>query len=206
MPSITDRHQDGVRAATLDDVPALTEVIATAFLSDPVWGAYSFPDDRLRPAQATAWWEPQLRQAVRFPWTLTTPGCEAVAVWIPPGQAEMTAEGERQLIVLTEQLLGADQAAVVLDVFERLEAEHPHGQPHYYLSLLGTHRDHRGRGLGMGVLAAALAMIDAERMPAYLESTNPDNDARYARHGFQPAGAVVLPNGHRITTMWREPR
>ena len=39
---------------------------------------------------------------------------------------------------------------------------------------------------------------------AYLESTNPANDARYRGQGFEPCGAITLPNGHVITTMWRE--
>ncbi|MGZ4171349.1 MAG: GNAT family N-acetyltransferase [Solirubrobacteraceae bacterium] len=71
---------------------------------------------------------------------------------------------------------------------------------------MGTHDDHRGRGIGMALLADSLARIDREGMPAYLESTNPSNDPRYARHGFEPAGRITMPNGHMITTMWREPR
>ncbi len=29
----------------------------------------------------------------------------------------------------------------------RFDAAHPRAEPHYYLSLLGTHPDHRGKGL-----------------------------------------------------------
>ena len=60
----------------------------------------------------------------------------------------------------------------------------PEGRPHYYLSLLGTRPDYRGRGLGFGLLAKNLAIMDAEGVPAYLESTNPDNNPRYERFGF----------------------
>jgi GNAT superfamily N-acetyltransferase len=196
----------GLRVATADDLPAVTATIATAFLADPVWGPYSFPDEKLRLAQATAWWETQLRDSMRNPWTLVSEGCEAVAVWTPPGQPELSEEGERQLVELTERLLGAEQAGVVLDVFEALEHAHPHDPPHFYLGLLGTHRDHRGKGLGMRLLAQSLELIDERRMPAYLESTNPDNNRRYAGVGFEAAGQVVLANGHVVTTMWRGPR
>jgi hypothetical protein len=58
----------------------------------------------------------------------------------------------------------------------------------------------------MALLAACLERIDAEHAPAYLESTNPANNPRYMRHGFEPFSEVVLPNGHVITTMWREAR
>jgi GNAT superfamily N-acetyltransferase len=196
---------DSLRLATRDDLPALTAVMTTAFATDPVWGPYSFPDDATRIELSTRFWEAQLRAELRLGWTHVTPGCEAAAVWVPPGESELTSEQEREVVELIHQLVGERQAAVILDAFERLEAEHPH-DPHFYLSLLGTHADHRGRGLGMGLLAASLELVDREGMPAYLESTNNDNDRRYARLGFEPAGMIELPNGHRITTMWREPR
>jgi len=42
----------GYRTATLDDLPALTEVMTTAFIADPAWGPYSFPDDARREQQS----------------------------------------------------------------------------------------------------------------------------------------------------------
>jgi hypothetical protein len=59
----------------------------------------------------------------------------------------------------------------------------------------------------MALLADNLARIDSEGMPAYLESSNPENDPRYERLGFERAGEFERPDG-RLTcsTMWREPR
>jgi hypothetical protein len=58
----------------------------------------------------------------------------------------------------------------------------------------------------MDLLAANLAQIDAEAAPAYLESSNPTNNARYERLGFKPHGEFSTPEGrHTVTTMWREP-
>ena len=58
----------------------------------------------------------------------------------------------------------------------------------------------------MGLLAANLTRIDAESMPAYLESSNPANDARYERLGFEPRTKFSTPDGrHTVTTMWRAP-
>ena len=186
------------RTATYDDLPAVTAVIATAFAADPVWGRYSFPDDATRLDLSAAFWAPQLRATMRFGLTHVTPGCEAAAV--------LTPEQEHALVENLVGLVGNAQAAVILDAFERLDQAHPHDPEHYYLSLLGTHAEHRGKGLGMGLLAATLELVDREGMPAYLESTNNDNDRRYARLGFEPFGVIELPNGHRITTMWREAR
>ena len=78
---------------------------------------------------------------------------------------------------------------------------------HYYLSLLGTHPDHRGQGIGMALLAQNLAVIDAEHAAAYLESSNPVNNERYASVGFEPIGQFAHPgDGPAVTTMWRPAR
>jgi ribosomal protein S18 acetylase RimI-like enzyme len=191
------------RLASEPDVAAVTAAMVTAFATDPVWGEYSFPEVVRNSEASWPFWEFCVRAEMRLHATFVTPGREAAAVWIPPGEAEMTAEQEDGLAELLAELLGSEQARVVMDAFERLDAAHPHDEPHHYLSLLATHRDHRGRGLGMGLLGACLESIDAERMPAYLESTNPMNDARYIRYGFEPTGRVTLPNGTPITTMWR---
>ena len=58
----------------------------------------------------------------------------------------------------------------------------------------------------MGLLAQSLTLIDALGMPAYLESSNPANDARYASVGFEPYTTITVPSGHRFTTMWRPAR
>lgn len=185
---------------------AVTATMATAFQGDPVWGPYSFPDSSRRLELSARFWEVCIRAAMRFPATYVTHSCEAAAVWIPPGEAEMTPAQEAELADLLVELLGREQAAIVMDAFGLLDAAHPHDQPHHYLSLLATHSDHRGRGLGMALLGDCLETIDAGHMPAYLESTNPANDARYMRHGFEPYGRVELPNGTPITTMWRAAR
>ena len=59
----------------------------------------------------------------------------------------------------------------------------------------------------MGLLAENLARIDELGMPAYLESSNPANHARYERLGFERIGEFSTPDDSRVVaTMWREPR
>ena len=59
----------------------------------------------------------------------------------------------------------------------------------------------------MGLLAENLARIDELGMPAYLESSNPENRARYERLGFEQVGEFSTPDASRVVaTMWREPR
>ena len=192
------------QVATHADTGAIVETLTTAFFHDPLWGP-AFPDTQQRAGQAAALWRLYVNSALRYPWTLVTPDVEAAAVWIPPGGTELTGEEEAGLEELLVQAAGPDVAQAVLAISDQLEAAHP-AEPCFYLSLLGTHDRHRGRGLGMGLLAESLARIDALGAPAYLESSNPANNARYERAGFTARDQIVIATGHVVTTMWRPAR
>jgi GNAT superfamily N-acetyltransferase len=175
-----------------------------AFGADPLW-SWAFPDDAKRPAQYETFFSLFVESAIPNGWVWTTEQAAAVAVWTPPGKSELSEEAKAKVEPFVTAELGA-HAEQVLQVFESFESACPDDQDFYYLSLLGTHPDHRGHGLGMSLLAANLAQIDAEGMPAYLESSNPANNARYERLGFKPHTNFSTPEGrHTVTTMWREP-
>jgi GNAT superfamily N-acetyltransferase len=152
--------------------------------------------------QAGALWRLFVSSALRFPWTLVTDKVEAAAVWIPPGEMELTDEAADGYEDFMVDLLGRPVAQVILTISEQFEAARP-TEAHYYLSLLATHTDHRGAGLGIGLLRENLARIDALALPAYLESSNPANLGRYASVGFHPRQEITTPSGHIVTTMWR---
>jgi GNAT superfamily N-acetyltransferase len=192
------------RTATGAELPAAVDALARAFNADPVW-SWAFPDPQRRLEQHRVVWGLVADAALEYGSAWLTGECAAVALWIPPGKPELRPADEARLEDLLAELLG-DGAARVLETFERFEAAHPAGEPHYYLSLLGTDPDHRGQGLGMGLLSATLAQIDAEGMPAFLESSNPINTPRYERLGFAVCGEFELPeDGPSVTQMWREP-
>jgi GNAT superfamily N-acetyltransferase len=191
-----------VRSATHTDLVSLAETISLAFHQDPTW-SWAFPDPVRRQDQYGVFWRFMIGGALRYPWVLMTDRCEAASVWIPPGGTEIAEQDEARLEPLLEKLVGS-RAGDVLELLDRFDGAHPREEPHYYLSLLGTHPAHAGRGLGMALLAENLARIDRERMPAYLESSNPGNNHRYERLGFQAIGEFYPPGGNTpVTTMWR---
>jgi hypothetical protein len=53
------------------------------------------------------------------------------------------------------------------------------------------------------MLQHALRRCDDERLPAYLESTNPRNMPLYKRHGFEVIGAIRIGNYPPIFPMLR---
>jgi GNAT superfamily N-acetyltransferase len=193
-----------VRRATEADAEQVTELLALAFYEDPTW-SWAFPDHERRLDQHRLWWGLYVRSAMPRGWAWMTEDGGAAAVWVPPGVPELSAEDGARAEPLLRELVGA-HADAVLTLIDSFESAHPAEPPHFYLSLLGTHPDHRGQGKGMGLLAENLARIDALGMPAYLESSNRANDHRYARLGFVEVGEFAAPGGEpTVGCMWRDP-
>jgi len=190
------------RRAGAADADAITDLLALAFAHDPLWG-WAMRRPGADVSHHARLWRIYVDGALRYPWTWLTAGGEAAALWTPPGGTEMSEAQEQTLAEVAEDVLGP-WAGVYLEVVHRFSVAHPTDQPHYYLGMLGTHPAHRGRGLGMALLAQTLAMVDEAGLPAYLESTNPANNSRYASVGFEPIGEFSAPNdGPTVTTMWR---
>ena len=187
------------RLATDSDLDGVTATLTAAFAVDPLW-SWAFPD----PRDLAVWWRYFIASALRYPWVWISGDYAAAAVWIPPNGIELTAEEEEGVKTLIRDLIGL-RCDDVMELLDRFEASHPREAPHYYLSLLGTHPDRRGEGLGMALLADNLRRTDAEGIPTFLESSNPANNARYERLGFRQVGEFTTPDGARtVATMWRE--
>jgi GNAT superfamily N-acetyltransferase len=201
---VTDRAPS--RVVGPDDVDVVARTIALAFTEDPVWGP-AMAADRTTIEQRLRLWRIFVAGAVRYPWSRIVDDGAAVSVWLPPGGSELDADQEVELASVLTEVLGGTGSATFASLVERFEANHPHDVPHAYLSLLATHPDQRGRGLGMGLLADDLLRLDELHLPAWLESTNPANDARYRSVGFEPVGSFRTVDEQRvITTMWRPAR
>jgi ribosomal protein S18 acetylase RimI-like enzyme len=194
------------RAATADDVEAVTNTIRLAFLGDPVWGpALALPDGSTD--HLDAFWRPYVLGSLRFGGVYVTGRADAISTWTPPEESELNDEQEQLVVDLVKEVFPSDRADALFEMFDRFDEAHPHDRPHAYLGILATHPDHRGHGIGQQLLAANLADLDARGIPAYLESTNPANLHRYQRAGFEIYGEFRSPlDDALITTMWRDPR
>ncbi|MEQ1736667.1 MAG: N-acetyltransferase [Rhodoglobus sp.] len=192
------------RLATAADTDEVVQTLAEAFYNDPVWG-WAFDDDDRRLAQHSAWFTLAVTSGVGNQSVWTTPGHEAVSVWVPPGCDEFSPADEAAFVPTLEAVVGA-RMTLLTDVFHCFELARPQ-EEHHYLSLLAASPRHRGEGHGMRLLAENLAQIDAVGGPAYLESTNPANLKRYESVGFEVSGSFDLPEGGpTVTTMWRAAR
>ncbi|MHA7819438.1 MAG: GNAT family N-acetyltransferase [Erythrobacter sp.] len=126
---------------------------------------------------------------------------EAVALWLPPG---IEPDGER-MMKLSLANIPPERLEELAGFMGQMEQFHPEEQ-HWYLPIIGCDPMYLGRGLGAALMKAALERVDAEGMPAYLESSNPRNVSLYERHGFEVIGEIQHGTSPVMLPMYRAAR
>ena len=201
---MTIATQPSVTRAAMEDAPALARTLARAFANDPV-SAWFFPREADRPQRLLRAYERVFLRRIALPRdaTFTVAGHAGVAMWLPPGQAQLGALEQLRMLPAMAGAMGRDLPRALRGM-SAMDAGHPH-EPHWYLWLLGVDPQRQGEGLGGRLLAEVLERCDRDRLPAYLEATTPRNRELYLRHGFEDRGELRLPDdGPRLWPMWRE--
>lgn len=184
---------------TRDEAPAVATLV-TAFAADP----------------AVRWMYPGAQQYLRhfpdFVWAFggrafehetaeCLEGFRGAALWLSPDvQPDEAALGN-----VLEQSVSKERLPEVIALLEGMGEFHPQ-EPHWYLPLIGVDPGVQQKGFGSALLTHALARCDREKVPAYLESSNPRNISLYERFGFKAVGRVQTETSPVVTPMLREPR
>ena len=112
-------------------------------------------------------------------------------------------------LALVASVIGKGSKGAVkraLGASDLMQKEQPKA-PHLYLFAIGTRKAARGKGLGKALMAPVLAAADRDRLPCYLENSNPANTGFYRSHGFERMKLFEAgPGGPPLEAMWREPR
>jgi ribosomal protein S18 acetylase RimI-like enzyme len=125
----------------------------------------------------------------------------ATALWLPPG----VHPDEEGLVACFEDTVAADKRERLFSLFEQMGRYHPEG-PCWHLAFIAVDPARQGKGLGSALLEASLRRCDEDRIPAYLESTNPANLSLYRRHGFAQIGLIEAQDALPLFPMLRPPR
>lgn len=173
------------RRATRDELSTLATVLAEAFQDYP-WTRWTVPADQHR-ERVEALQRIYLEElALPNGMVWTTDSLDAVAAFIP---ALMPSPASKTLDSIT---------ALHADRFEALsEAEAllaPHRPDHdWVLATVGVAPQTKGRGLGTAVVAAGLAVLDAQAATCITETSDPDNLPFYHRLGFEAITRIATP-------------
>jgi ribosomal protein S18 acetylase RimI-like enzyme len=189
-----------VRGATSVDEQSAIDTVVLAFAADPV-ARWCWPDARQYLAAMPDFTRAFGGRAFSHDAAHCTDDCGGAALWLPPG----VHPDEAAIGALLERTAPAPLLADLHAVFERMAAFHPDG-PHWYLPLIGVDPAHQCKGYGSALLAHALEQCDRDRLPAYLESTNPRNVSLYKRQGFEVLGTIQVGQSPPLTPMLRKAR
>ena len=185
--------------APADELAAIDSIVL-AFAADPVT-RWSWPDSHQyltsMPQVARAFGG----RAFGHDSAYRTDGYAGVALWLPPG----VTPDDAALGDIMQRTVAASIRDDVFAVFEQMAKYHP-SEPHWYLPLIGVDPVHQGHGHGNFLMTHALQRCDSDRLPAYLESTNPRNISLYRRHGFEALGEIQVGSSPPLVPMLRRPR
>lgn len=192
------------RRAGPGDLPRLVEVLAQAFDDDPL-ACYLFPPAGVRRRGLRRFFRLQLRRLLAGMGEVwTTEDCVGAALWVPPtAERPASLRDLWQLAPVLLDLVAGGRPTVALRLLADVERARP-TEPHWYLATLGTAPPMQGRGVGSALLSAVLHRLDAQGLPAYLESSKERNVPFYARHGFEIVGeARAKDDPLTLWLMWR---
>jgi ribosomal protein S18 acetylase RimI-like enzyme len=132
---------------------------------------------------------------------------EAGTLWLPPGASTDTGAFGSLMVAAGVLRHGGPTAArngLALEGF--LKKKKPR-EPHHYLFAIAARPGAQGKGLGSQLMKEGLKRADADHMPAYLESSKPENVPFYEKYGFEVVEQVTpAPGCPPMWLMWREAR
>jgi ribosomal protein S18 acetylase RimI-like enzyme len=193
-----------VRRAADADLEALSQTLALAFADYPWTNWTVAADDHTARLRALYRLYAQA-DGLPFGEIWVTDGCESVAIWMPPGHRGPSDDALERLSSAISRLFG-DRLEAAHDAEAVIRALRPE-EPHWYLASMGTRPEHQGRGLGSAVLEPVLARCDADRMPAYCDTSTERNVRFYGRHGFAIVAETDVPDdGPHVWLLGRRPR
>ena len=172
--------------ATAADLDEVARTLSDAFAVDPHMDWFMRPDAR-RGAVRLAFFRRMAGAGLHSGRIDRPPGGGAAAIWMPfEWLAAPTPLGaELKLLPSMLATTGWSRFGRLMAIRADLDAHHPMQRRHAYLWFLGVAPAAQGRGVGSALLRAANDRLDAEGLPAYLETGTTRNVALYRRHGYE---------------------
>jgi GNAT superfamily N-acetyltransferase len=172
---------------TRADSNTAAEVLARAFVTDPLW-RHLFPHVTQRVLL--------LRQSFRATLPFSTRNehvygvghpLDGVAIWRGPtqrGSADATVLNIHLLTLLCSPFVRTFRHTI--PIFAHVDRMHNQyaAEPHYYLRLIGIAPPAQGKGRASLLIKPLLAQADAERTSVYTETMVPSNVPMYEHYGF----------------------
>ncbi len=193
-----------------DQVPDAARVMANAFANAPRY-TYLLPDATQRRAKLPWYWQATIRAAlhsggvVHVAQDSPDSAVLGVTIWSPPERRNHSA------LTLLRSGMWALPLRLGIPAWRRRRALGPLlaalGPPHpcWHLNSIGVDPSTQRSGVGTALINHVLPRIDAGSLPAFLDTSQPDNLGYYERFGFRVTAELSLPNGAPLWGMTRQP-
>jgi ribosomal protein S18 acetylase RimI-like enzyme len=194
-----------IRRIAEEDRVRVVDMLARAFDDDPALNHIARKDAR-RPEAIRGLMDMALnRMTYRYGETYMTEDCTGAMLWNPPGQRPHGLLFDTSLVPATIRITSLRGFARGMSAINLMEKNHPK-EPHYYLLAIGVDPPMQGHGVGSALLQPMVERLDAEGVPAYLESSKERNIPLYERFGWHVTQEYPLPGGGPLLwAMWRAP-
>jgi ribosomal protein S18 acetylase RimI-like enzyme len=189
-----------IAIATENDRADISSTIMLSFANDPI-ARWLMPNAHDYMTHAPMVNQVLCGAAIEHQCAYKTKNIEGAAMWLPPG----VLPDEEQLAGLLFGVLAEEIGQDAANFFISMAEYHPK-EPCWYLAVLAVDPAWQAKGYGGALMKEALAMIDKQGMPAYLESSNPRNISLYERHGFERIGEIQFGSSPVLTPMLRSAR
>jgi GNAT superfamily N-acetyltransferase len=189
-----------IKIATSLDQTQLIAALTLAFNTDPImrW-MYPTPHEYLTyfPVFAGAFGGRAIEQGTAY----YIDGYSGAALWLGPNiHPDFDA-----IATLVQQSIAEKDQALLFAIFEQMAHYHI-TEPHWYLPLMGVEPTQQRLGCGAALIKSVLEQCDRDQIPAYLESTKPENIPFYERRGFELIGTVQMETAPPVFSMLRKPQ
>jgi ribosomal protein S18 acetylase RimI-like enzyme len=196
------------RQLALADVPQAAEVLAQAFIDDPLC-AFMLPDRRSRINTLRKFFRAygQININLQRGYGVGDP-LKGVAYWMPPNQAELSINIKALKgfipLLFTFYPLGYFKAREVIKETDRLHQKYAR-QPHYYLDNLGVLPAEQGKGFSSMLIRPFLDKANQEKVSLYTDTVTEKNVKYYEHFGFECIEECpVLDTGITIWSLLRQ--
>lgn len=188
--------QPDVRPLTLADVDAAANVIARAFVDDPLC-AFMLPSRGSRINTLAKFFRAYGAVSIKAGRGHGAGNpLQGVAYWKSPDQESLSVSVKSLAgflpLLLTGYPRGYVRARDILAQQEAMHAKYAAG-PHYYLDNIGVLPEAQGRGVASQLIRPFLDATDDQRVIAYTDTVTPSNVPLYEHFGFTCVEECAVP-------------
>jgi ribosomal protein S18 acetylase RimI-like enzyme len=188
---------NGIDRLTTKDTDWAAKTLEQAFYTDPLLN-FIYGDSINKPGKLNLFFKVTFRLAALYGDCFATAEKDGVLMMLPPDQTKMTiGKAYRSGLLAATFKMGWASLSRMMAFMDFAEKGHKAAAAfdHYYIMTVGVLPERQGRGIGKKLMTRALEVVDAHKMPCYLETQNENNVPIYQKFGFEVVSDEELPGG-----------